>query len=59
MGTSYSPISWESFNSFCSEYMADFLDNPEKWPKGHRKRSQYYDEYNKPDSSIKVLSDEF
>ena len=32
----------------------DFLDNPEKWPKGHRKRSQYYDEYNKPDSSIKV-----
>jgi len=40
--------------SFCSEYMVDFLDNPDKWPKGHRKRSQYYNEFNKPDSSIKV-----
>ena len=40
--------------SFCSEYLMDFMDNPERWPKEHRKRSEYYDQYSGSDSRIKV-----
>ena len=40
--------------SFCYEYLMGFLDNPDKWPKQHKKRSQYYDEYSKADLKYKV-----
>ena len=43
-----------NLHSFCSYYLARFMDNPEKWPKGHKKRSEYYDEFSKSDSKNKV-----
>lgn len=40
--------------SFCSEYLIDFMNYPEKWPKEHRKKSKYYDKYNGSYSKTKV-----
>ena len=39
---------------FCYEYIMEFMDNPESWPKGHRKRSKYYDEYSNSDNRYKI-----
>ena len=40
--------------SFCYEYLMEFLENPDRWPKQHKSRSQYYDEYNRSDSKYRV-----
>lgn len=42
---------------FCESWVEYFYDNPDMWPKGHKKRSKYYDEYhnNRP----KYISEAF
>lgn len=39
---------------FCSEYIFEFLEEPDRWPKAHKKRSEYYEEYSKSDSKYKM-----
>jgi len=39
---------------FCYEYLMDFMDHPDRWPKGHRRKSKYYDEYGKSDYSSRI-----
>ena len=31
--------------AFCYDYLLGFTDNPDGWPKGHKKRSQYYEKF--------------
>ena len=40
--------------NFCSEYLFEFMDDPDRWPKTHKRHSEYYDEYSKSDSKYKV-----
>ena len=40
--------------NFCSEYIFSFLDDPDRWPKAHKKRSEYYDEYSKQDGKYRM-----
>ena len=39
---------------FCYEYIFEFLEEPDRWPKAHKKRSEYYEEYSKSDSKYKM-----
>lgn len=34
---------------FCSEYMFEFIQDPNRWPKGHRIKTGYYDKYRNSD----------
>ncbi len=40
--------------AFCYEYLTDYVEHPEKWPKGHKKKSKYYDEYMNSEHKYKV-----
>ncbi len=40
--------------NFCSEWVERFSDNPDIWPKGHKKKSKYYDEYNNRTSGRRI-----
>ena len=40
--------------SFCASYFNEFIQNPEKWPKGHKKRSTYYEDFSNSESKIKT-----
>ena len=40
--------------NFCSEYLFEFMNDPDRWPKTHKRHSEYYDEYSQSDSKYKV-----
>ena len=40
--------------AFCYEYIMEYSEHPEKWPKGHKIKSKYYDEYMKSEHKYKV-----
>ena len=42
--------------AFCSRYMDVFMENPESWPRNHRKKSKYYDEYKNQESGFRMPS---
>ena len=42
--------------SFCSAYLVTFLNAPDKWPKGHKKKSKHYNEFSDSDLNYKLDS---
>ena len=40
--------------SFCYEYLMDFMENPDIWPKGHRIKTKDYDKFSRSDIKNKV-----
>ena len=40
--------------SFCSEYLFDFMENPDAWPRAHKGKSQHIEEFSDYNGKFKV-----
>ena len=39
--------------TFCENYLSEFFDHPERWPRSHKKKSEYGEKYNlKPNDTL-------